>query len=145
MARETPRTNWTPADGVTDEDLNRIGRNQVNTYDEIDGLSAELSAEAIARQAAIAAESNDRQAADNVLQSTKMNNAIIGNNGGIGTIVNRTSTVVGDGQGGFTHTWSMPHSGVWYPKTPNLAIFNGNSISSFAGSTPITYQFWRIG
>jgi hypothetical protein len=159
MARITPKTNWVANDIPVANDLNRIENNNQQSFSEIDQEVSD-------RQAAITTEQNARISADNTLQNNidaansarisadntlqnningKANNAVIGNNGGVGSIVDITSTFTFIGGQLYRHTWTMPHSGVWL----NLNVpvyFNGLSyIQDVISSIAIVRTFWRIG
>jgi len=138
MARITPKTNWVAHNIPVATDFNRIEGNNQQAFDEIDNLSDAIDTEEAARIAG-----------DASLQLSKANKAIIGDNGGIGSIIFVTSTYVQVTSGMRLHTWAMPHSGIWFFVNPPIwmpSIFSGSSTSRETSNIgPTSCQFWRIG
>jgi hypothetical protein len=85
--------------------------------------------------------------------ASKLNNGVLSNNGGTGSIINIESVPVFVTGSTYTHTWTMPHSGIWFSpmlnttQQPTVTIFfNGNIFSiNVNQSTAITRTFWRVG
>lgn len=87
-------------------------------------------------------EASARASADATLTSSKMTNAVIGNNGGIGSIVSITPSLVSGG----VYRFTMPHSGVWLcPALTSSAagFFSGSVFDVVTNASART--FWRIG
>lgn len=134
MARITPKTNWVANNIPVATDFNRIEGNNQQAFDEIDDLGSALDAEEAARIAG-----------DASLQLSKANKAIIGDNGGIGSIILVTDIVTGSGV--YTHTYIMPRSAVWLMLTVTTSPFSGSSISvTNSNPNPLgSRYFWQIG
>ena len=160
MARITPKTNWVAHNIPVATDFNRIESNNRQAFDEIDGLGSALGSEEAARIAAdnnlqsnINAEASTRSSSDSSLQTqinARATKAVIGDNGGVGSVVSVTSTYAQITPEVKTHTWAMPHSGVWLFVNPPIgmpSIFSGSSTSreTTSGIGPASCQFWRIG
>jgi hypothetical protein len=154
MARITPKTNWVANNIPVAPDFNRIENNNEQAFAELDQASVNLSAEQSARISAdntlqnnINAANAARISADNTLQNNingKANNAVIGNNGGVGSIVTIASTFTPVG-GGFSHTWTVPHSGVWFLSFYNI-YFSGSSYTrTLTDNFSVSHTLWRIG
>ena len=134
MARITPKTNWVAHNIPVATDFNRIEGNNQQAFDEIDNLSDAIDTEEAARIAG-----------DASLQLSKANKAIIGDNGGIGSIIIVTDIVSGSGV--YTHTYIMPRSAVWLMLTVSAYPFSGSSVS-WTDSSPNSLgqrYFWQIG
>jgi hypothetical protein len=88
MPRITPKTNWVANDIPIAQDINRIETNSLQAFTDID-------AETAARQAAIAAEAGNRQAADTTLQNNINNHvALTGTNAHNATSDNNANSIM---------------------------------------------------
>ena len=121
---------------------------------------ADVNSEEAARIAAdnnlqsnISSEASTRSSSDSSLQTqinARATKAVIGDNGGVGSVVSVTSTYVQVSSGVRSHTWAMPHSGIWLFVNPPIgmpSIFSGSSTTRDTQSNtgPTSCQFWRIG
>lgn len=161
MAYIDPKTNWKASDAPKASDLNRQENNIKYLHDEFIPESIAIeSADRIAAdsilQANINSEASTRATADGVLQtninneaitrasadSGKMTNAVIGNNGGVGSIVSITPSLVS----GSIYRFTLPHSGIWIcPALTSSAtgFFSGSVFDVLTNASART--FWRIG
>lgn len=145
MAYTTPKTDWDEAYTPSPQDMNRIeGNTQSNREEILLEESARIAADGLLEtyiDEQISTEETARIEGDN----SKLTKAVIGNNGGVGSIVSVTSTFQVIDLSTLRHTWTMPHSGVWFMSVYNL-YFSGSSYVRDLGNGPVlTYSFWRIG
>lgn len=142
MAYIEPKTNWAAGNIPVASDFNRIEGNTKQNHDDIVAEVAVLTA-------GLASEISTRDSADTSLQTqvnTKATKAAIGDNGGVGSVVTITSTVVA-APPLYDHTWTLPRSGIWLSLVSPASIVNGSSLARSYESQPagISGTFWQIG